>query len=122
MRLRWISIAALAILVLPFGTSFARQPATYKVAATLQHSGSVFASPALTIQAGVAGRVEVAGPGGYILELTIVDADQGALKVDADLDSAYGSIAPTFVVRLNEPAKVAVGDLALEVTVSQGGG
>ena len=44
MRLRWIAIATLAILVLPFGTSFARQPATYKVAATLQHSGSVFGS------------------------------------------------------------------------------
>ena len=112
MRLRRIAIATLAVLVLSLGTSFARQPAIYKVSATLQHSGAVFASPALTIQAGVAGRVEVSGPNGYALELTISDADQGALKVDADLNSVHGSIAPTFVVRLNGPAKGAVGELA----------
>ncbi|MGY0613483.1 hypothetical protein [Luteimonas sp. A501] len=110
-------IAALAALVLPIGASFAAQPTTYEVSATLSHSGVPFASPALRVEPGVPASVEVVGPDGYTLSLTITEGDEGSVKVSTKLDSSHGSMDPTIIVRPGEPATVSVGDLGLDLTI-----
>lgn len=122
MHSRLIVIAALAGLILSLGTSIAAQRTAYEVSATLMHSGAVFASPTLSVEAGVTGRVDVSGPNGYTLSLTISDTDQNAIKVETDLDSVHGSMAPTIVVRPGEPASVSVGEFGLGITVRRADG
>lgn len=115
-------IAAAMAFVLPIGASFAAQSASFEVSAKLLHSGEVFATPTATVRPGVPASLEVTGPDGYKLSLTITELDQDSIKVVTSLDSSYGSMAPTLIVRPGELGTVSVGDLGLDLTVRRSGG
>ena len=90
--------------------------AIYKVSAQATHAGATFAEPVLFLKEGTAGVVEVSGKEGYKLSLTVSDAGHGHLKVDSQLNSAYGSISPSLVVDEGKVASVSIGDLGLSIS------
>lgn len=122
MRIRLKLFAALLALSLSVTSCFAATPAPYEVSVTLSHAGKSFASPSAVVQAGKPASIEVTGTDGYKLTFTVSDLTPDTIKVVASLASSYGSMAPTVVVRPDQPARVAVGDLGLEITVRRGGG
>ncbi len=107
-------------LALALATTASAAPATYAVEAQLSHKGHVFASPSAMVQDGVPATLEVTGPDGYRLALTVTRQSADAVELAATLDSPRGHMAPTLVVRPDQPGSVHVGDLALAVTVHPG--
>ena len=118
----WSKIIATLVLCLPASLSFASPPGSYEVSAKLTQGGQTFAAPSAVVLANKPASIEVIGPNGYKLTLTVTALAPEQLQVAAQLDSAYGSMAPTVVVRPDKPASVSLGDLGLELTVSRGGG
>ncbi|WP_162615842.1 hypothetical protein [Solilutibacter oculi] len=118
----WSKIIATLVLCLPASLSFASPPGSYEVSAKLTHGGQAFAAPSAVVLANKPASIEVTGPDGYKLTLTVTDLAPDKIQVAAHLDSAYGSMAPTVVVRPDKSASVSVGDLGLELTVSRGDG
>ena len=71
------------------------------------------------VVAGTPATVQVDGKDGYKLSLAVEQvAAGGKLKLSAALASGYGEMSPVLVVTAGEPATVAVGDLAMSVTVT----
>jgi len=112
---------AVALLVFA-GSAFAAAPGSYKVSATLSHSGTPFAAPSAVVLPGQPASIEVSGADGYKIMLTVTDIAADRIQVVAQVNSAYGSMDPTLVVHPNQPASVSVGDLKLELSVSRSGG
>lgn len=102
--------------------SFASPPGSYEVAARLTHAGKSFAAPSAVVLANKLASIEVSGPDGYRLTLTLTDLAPDKIQVAAKVDSSYGSMAPTVVVRPGKSASVSVGELGLELTVSRSDG
>jgi hypothetical protein len=113
---------AFGITTLIMSAGLAAQDGAFDVSATLTHAGETFASPAVSLRADQPASVEVFGDGAFKLTLTVTDVAPNKIRVQANLDSEYGSMEPIVVVRPGEPASVSVGDLAMEVTVSRSGG
>ncbi|HEY6941203.1 hypothetical protein [Dokdonella sp.] len=101
--------------------AFAATPGSFQVSATLSHAGQPFAAPSAVVRAGEPASIEVTGADGYTLTLTVTDVAPDEIRVVARLDSAYGSMEPTIVVRPGQPASVAAGDVGLELTVRRDG-
>lgn len=108
-------VAALAGMAAVFDAAAAD---AYRVDATLTHGGARFAAPATVVMAGTPATVQVDGKDGYRLSLAVEPAAGGKLKLSAALASGYGEMSPVLVVTPGEPATVAVGDLAMSVTVT----
>ena len=116
----WPKITTILVLCLSAGLSFASPPDSYQVSAKLTRAGQTFAAPSAVVLANKPASLEVTGPDGYKLTLTVTDLAPDKIQVAAHLDSAYGSMAPTVVVRPDKSASVSIGDLGLELTVSRG--
>ena len=112
------SIATIALCLLA-NLSLANPPGSYAVSARLTHAGQAFAAPSAVVLANKPASIEVTGPDGYKLTLTVTDLAPDKIQIAAHLDSSHGSIAPTVVVRPDKPASVSIGDLGLELTVSR---
>lgn len=117
-----LSILTTLALCVSASLSFAGPPGTYEVSAKLTHAGQPFAEPSAVVRANTPASIEVAGPNGYKLTLTVTDMAPDKIQVAADLDSPHGSMAPTVIVRPGQPASVSVGNLGLELTVSRDDG
>ncbi len=107
-------------LALVLASTASAAPATYAVEAQLSHKGHVFASPSAVVQEGVPATLEVTGPDGYRLVLTVTGQSADALALAATLDSPRGHMAPTLVVRPDQEGSIRVGELGLAVTVHRG--
>ena len=118
----WPKIIAILALCLPASLSLANQPGSYAVSAKLTHAGQSFAAPTAVVLANKPASIEVSGPDGYKLTLTVTDLAPDQIQIAAQVDSLRGSMAPTVVVRPDTPARVSVGDLGLELTVSRSDG
>jgi hypothetical protein len=93
----------------------------YEIAATLLRDGKPFAAPHVTIRDGEPATVEVTGRDAFRLAITATGIDAESVRIKVDLKSAHGSMQPTMVVRTGEPARVAVGNLGLEIEVAREG-
>lgn len=93
----------------------------YELAATLLHDGKTFAGPVLTLRNGEPATVEVTGPDAFKLAITATGIDAATVRIEADLESAHGSMQPVMVVRIGEPASVTVGTLGFEIEVAREG-
>ena len=102
-------------------SSLATAPGSFKVSATLSHSGKIFASPSAVVVAGQPASIEVSGADGYKISLTVTDVAVDKIQVVAQVNSAHGSMHPTVIVRPNQPATVSVGDLELRLSVTRSG-
>jgi len=122
MRIRSKLFVALIAFCLCAASSIAAAAASYEVSATLSHSGRSFASPSATVLADKPATIQVSGKDGYKLTLIVTDIAADEIKVVASVDSSHGSMAPTVVVRPDQPATVSVGDLGLKLTVRRSGG
>ena len=118
----WPKIIVSLALGLLASLSFANPPSSYAVSAKLMQAGQTFAVPSAVVLANKPASIEVTGPDGYKLTLTITELAPDKIQVAAYVDSSHGSMAPTVVVRPDKPASVSVGDLGLELTVSRGDG
>lgn len=118
----WSNIITILVLCLSASLSFASPPDSYEVSAKLTHVGQAFATPSIVVLANKPASIEVAGPDGYKLMLTVTNLAPDKIQVAAHLDSTYGSMAPTVVVRPDTSVSVSVGDLGLELTVSRSDG
>ena len=118
----WPKIIATLALCLLASLSFAKPPGSYAASAKLTHAGQTFAAPSAVVLANKPAIIEVTGPDGYKLTLTVTDLAPDKIQVAAHVDSSHGSMAPTVVVLPDKPASVSVGDLGLELTVSRGDG
>ena len=119
MAIRRSSLTLAAFALLASSTCLAAE--TYKISASLSQNGKSLGDPVAVVQADTPASVEVSGPNGYKLGFTVTDLAIDEIKVAATLDSSYGNIAPVMVVRPGQPAKVAVGDLELILTVDRSG-
>jgi hypothetical protein len=117
MHIRSKLAVACVVPLIAVAASFAATAASYEVSARLLHDGKSFATPAAVIAAGQPASIEVSGADGYKLTLTVTGAGADGIKVVAELDSAYGSMAPTVTVHPDRPASVSVGRLGLELAV-----
>lgn len=113
------TLASLSALAFP---ATAAASDSYEVAATLSHSGEVFASPVAVVRADEEARIAVPGDNGYELVFTVADLAPDQIRVAAHLTSEHGAMDPTLAVRPDIPATVSVGELRLEITVSRSGG
>src|SRR5690606_42075080 len=93
----------------------------YRVSATISHAGQEFAAPELVTEPGKTATVEVTGPEGYALGITVEPLSDGSLKVSSDLKSAHGNLAPVLILEPGTPASVTVGDLSITLTAAPGG-
>jgi hypothetical protein len=119
----WLKITAVTVASCAFSIlSFASPPNSYYVSAKLSHAGKPFAAPSVTVHAGQPASMEVSGPDGYKLTLTITDVAPDEVQVAASLDSPHGAMEPTMVVRLDQSASVSADDLDLELVVRRNGG
>jgi len=112
-------LTALALCA-PASLSFASPPGSYEVSAKLTYANQAFAEPSAVVRANKSASIEVTGPDGYTLTLTVTDMAPDKIQVAANLDSSHGSMAPTVIVRPDQPASVSAGDLGLELTASRG--
>ena len=94
---------------------------TYKVSASLSHSGQVFGSPIVVVQSDTPADIAVTGANAYKLRLTVSPAGADRLKVAAALESQYGSISPVVVVHSGQPASVSVNGIAILLTAEEFG-
>ena len=113
--------AILACLVFAF-PSLAAAADSYRVSATVSHSGKWVAAPSAVVLADKPASIEVPGDDGYTLAFTVTDLEADKIQIAVNLESAHGSMAPTMVIHPDKPATVSVGDLSLEVTVGRSGG
>ena len=90
----------------------------WRVQTTLRHDAAVFAQPSLIVREGAPGIVDVAGDGGYRLQVSVTDAPDGAVRVATALQSAHGDVAPVLIVLPGEQAEVLIGSLGIGITVS----
>jgi hypothetical protein len=119
----WSRIIIAALVLSAFAAaSAAATPDTYEVSATLSHAGQSFAAPSAVVKADQRASIEVSGAEGYKLTLTVTDLAPDEIQVNASVDSPYGAMKPTLIVRPDQPASVSVGDLGLELTVRRVGG
>ena len=114
-----VFVTALSAFVAP---AFAEAPDSYEVSATLSHAGKPFAAPSAIVKSGQPASIESSGADGYKITLTVTDAGPDKIQVIARVTSRHGSMAPTVTVQPEKPAKVAVGDLGLELVVRPRGG
>lgn len=91
----------------------------YQIAATLLHGGKPFAAPAMTVNGGEPATIEVAGAEAFKFAVTAAGIDAETVQIEADLQSVYGSMQPTMIVRAGEPASVTVGELRVELKVAR---
>jgi len=99
--------------------SFAAQ--TYKVTASLSHSGQVFGSPVVVVESGTPVEIAVTGENAYKLKLTVSPRAADKLKVAATLESLYGSISPVVVLRSGQTASVSSSGITIRLTVEEYG-
>jgi hypothetical protein len=116
------TIAAAALIALVAAPFAARAAGPYAVSAKLSHQGKVFAEPSAVVRNGEPASIQVTGPSGYTLALTVTELAADKIQVAAAVDSPHGRIAPTVVVRPGVPASISVGEVGLSLTVSRGGG
>jgi hypothetical protein len=105
---------------LALATTASAAPATWAVEAQLIHKDHVFATPSAVVQDGVPATLEVTGPDGYRLAFIVTSQSADAVALAARLDSPRGNMAPTLVLRPDQPGSIRVGDLTLAVTVHRG--
>ncbi len=111
-----------AIPALVFTASFNCAAAeTYTVSASLLHNGKQFGAPTLVVEPNTPASMEVTGPSGYKLSLTVSELASDKIKVAATLDSSFGKMAPVVVVHPGQPATVALGELEFGLTVQRTG-
>ena len=89
----------------------------YRISATLSNEGRVIAAPVMSVRGHERATIEVAGADAHMFALTVTGVDAETVQVEAEVESAHGSMQPTMLVRLGEPASVTVGKLALELRV-----
>ncbi len=118
----WQKTIATVVICLHASVSFADPPVAYEVSANLTHAGKSFAAPNAVVRANRPASVEVSGPDGYTFMLTVTDLAPDQIQVAVQVDSSYGAMAPTVVVRPGETANVSMGELGLELTVRRSGG
>jgi len=94
---------------------------TYKVSASLSHSGQIFGSPVVVVQSDTPADIAVTGANAYKLKLTVSPAGADTLKVAAALESQYGSISPVVVVHSGQPASVSVSGITILLTAQEFG-
>ena len=114
--------AAVALIALSGASCAAFAAGPYAVSATLSHQGKVFAAPPAVDRNVEPASVQVSGPTGYTLVLTVTELAADKIEVVAAVDSAHGNIAPTVVVRPGVPASITVGEMGLSLTVNRSGG
>lgn len=115
----FLGLVSAAAMTFSFGAPAAE---IYKVSTTLSHKGKAFASPVVVIKEAVPGTVEVSGPDGYRLSVTVTTAGDNIVDVAAKVDSARGAMAPRVTVRLGQAATVAIGDLQFGLLVEPNSG
>lgn len=91
----------------------------YQIDATLLHDGKPFAAPAMTVKGGEPASIEVAGAEAFKLAITATGINAETVRIQAELESAYGSMQPTMIVRTGEPTSVTVGDLRVNLKVAR---
>lgn len=111
----------LAVMTLGLASLEAAACGSFKVSAQLSHQGKAFAAPSAVVKDGVPASIEVSGPNGYKLSLTVTDVAPDKIRVAATVDSSHGAMAPTLVVRPGQPATVTIGDIGLTLTVQRSG-
>lgn len=117
------SMSAAATLLAFSAASFAAcASGPYVISAKLSHQDKVFAEPSAVVRAGEPASMEVSGPNGYKLALTVRELAADKIEVVAAVDSAHCAISPTVVVRPGVPAAVKVGEMSLALTVNRSGG
>lgn len=114
-----LKILAVVVLTALAGSASATSPDTFAVSAKLTHGDHAFAEPSAVVLAGTPATLEVSGADGYKLTLTVSEISADEIQVAADLESSHGSMAPTLVVRPGQVASVSVGELGLELTVTE---
>ena len=116
-----ITIAAITLVVLSCASFIAGASGAYAVSARLSHQGRVFAEPSAVVRDGEPASVQVTGPVGYTISLTVTELAADKLEVAVVVDSVHGVIAPTVVVRPGVPASVSVGEVGLSLVVNPRG-
>ena len=93
----------------------------YKVSASLTDKNQTIGSPTLVVKNATPASIEVSGPTGYKLSLTVTDLAPDKIQVATSIESQQRTIAPTIVVRPGKPAAISVGDLGITLTVDRAG-
>ena len=106
--------SAVAALALSCDAAAARH---WRVAAALLHDGRTFAKASAVVAADRPATVKVEGEAGYSLSLAIEDLGHGQLRLQAALESAYGSMSPAVVLRPGQTAKFATDHVGLVMKV-----
>lgn len=114
--------AVVALLALSTASFAACAAGPYAVSAKLSHQGEVFAEPSAVVRHGEPASIEVSGPNGYKLALTVRELAADKIQVVAAVDSVHGNISPTVVVKPGVPATVRIGEMGLSLTVNPSGG
>jgi hypothetical protein len=120
MSVRTLALAS-AVAVLAFSCD-AGAADRWRVAAALLHDGRTFAKASAIVAVDRPATVRVGGEAGYSLSLGVEDLGHGRLRLQAALESAYGSMSPTVVVRPGQTAKIAIDHLGLVMKVFPEGG
>lgn len=118
MNLSGRSVTSLAIALLT-ATSAHAGGERYRIDATLLHAGEPFAKPVVIVRGGEPATIEATGRDAFRFAVTATSVDAEAVRIDADLESAHGSMQPTMIVRAGEPASMTVGDLRIEMRIAR---
>jgi len=109
---------ALAAVVATVALSCDAAPAgRWRIAAALLHDGRTFAKASAVVAADRPATVKVDGEAGYSLSFVIEDIGRGQLRLNAALESAYGSMSPAIVLRPGQTAKIAIDHVGLVMRV-----
>ena len=94
----------------------------YRVSFTLAQDGRPFATPALVVKPGVPAAIEVSGPNGYRIDVTVDDAGQGSVKVGLHLSTTRSNASPVLIAKLGETVSATIDGLGITLTASADGG
>ena len=93
----------------------------WRIAAALMHDGKMFARTSAVVARDRLATIKVDGEGGYSITFGIEELGRGRLRLNASLESAYGSMSPSVVLRPGQTANVAIDHLGLVMKVFPAG-
>ncbi len=114
------SVAMMTLLGL-LGASPATAGELYSVHAQLTHADGPALTPMMLVEAGKPASMRVQGDPEYSWEVRLgdVDAEQAQATLYMVLELAEASYTPSLRVQLGKPARLSIGELAMELVVEE---
>jgi hypothetical protein len=109
--------AAVAALALSCDAGAVASATHWRIAAAMLHDGRLFAKTTVTVAEDRPATVTLDGDAGYSLSVVVEDVGRGRLRLNAALETAYGSMSPAVVLRPGQTAKIAIDHLGLVMKV-----